>query len=182
MLCCPSAYAACSRDASGKATCNGQRPSGNARQSWKNSHQEENSFAVTTSHTNRGGELKTKNGRAIYKSPNGKDCYKTERWVAFELRRQKTIPVYFSGQANSIRSQDIAANGSSFGGLQFIGTKLIGRVDEVRWELIRISRHPNTQYEFLLKSGFCIAAASVCHAPGNTQSPLGTTRGASPSH
>jgi hypothetical protein len=89
--------------------------------------------------------------------------------VAFELRGQKTIPVYFSAQANSIRSHDIAANGSSFGGLQFIGTKFIGRLDEVRWKLIRISRHPNTQYEFLLKSAFCIAAASVCHAPGNTR-------------
>src|SRR5262249_6913878 len=117
-----------------------------------------------------GGELKTKNGRAIYKSPNGKDSYKTERGrVAFELRGQKTIPVYFSAQANSIRRHDIAANGSTFGGLQFIGTKFIGRLDEVRWKLIRFSRHPNTQYEFLLKSGFCIAAASVCHAPGNTR-------------
>jgi hypothetical protein len=116
------------------------------------------------------GNSRTKNGRAIYKSPNGKDCYKTERGgVAFELRGQKTIPVYFSAQANSIRSHDIAANGSTFGGLQFIGTKFIGRLDEVRWKLIRISRHPNTQYEFLFKSGFCIAAASVCHAPGNTR-------------
>ena len=79
MLCCSSAYAACSRDASGKITCNGQGPSGNSRQSWKNSHQEENSFGVTTTQTNRGGEFKTKNGRAIYQNPSGKNCYKTER-------------------------------------------------------------------------------------------------------
>ena len=77
MLACSSTHAACYRDASGKVTCNGEGPSGNARQSWKNSHQEQNNFGVTTTQTNRGGELKTKNGRAIYKSPNGKNCYKT---------------------------------------------------------------------------------------------------------
>jgi hypothetical protein len=77
MLSCSSVYAACYRDASGKVTCNGQGYSGNAGQSWKNSHQEQNNFGVTTTQTDRGGELKTRNGKAIYQSPNGKNCYKT---------------------------------------------------------------------------------------------------------
>ena len=77
MLSCSSVYAACYRDASGKVTCNGQGYSGNAGQSWKNTHQQQSQSGVTTTQTNQGGELKSKNGKAIYKSPNGKNCYKT---------------------------------------------------------------------------------------------------------
>jgi hypothetical protein len=74
------AYGACTQDASGKINCNGQgysgKYSGNGHHS-RNSDKQTNSFGVTTTQSNRGGELKTKNGRAVYTSPNGKKCYKT---------------------------------------------------------------------------------------------------------
>ena len=72
------AYGACRQDSSGKINCNGQGPSGNRAQNWRNSNQDTNSFGVTTTQSNRGGEFKTKNGRAVYTSPNGTKCYKTE--------------------------------------------------------------------------------------------------------
>jgi outer membrane lipoprotein-sorting protein len=70
-----SAYGACTQDSSGKINCNGQYSQ--KAQDWRNSNQQTNSFGATTTQSNRGGEIKTKNGRAVYTSPNGKKCYKT---------------------------------------------------------------------------------------------------------
>jgi hypothetical protein len=73
------AYGACTQDSSGKINCNGQysEKAQSRAQSWRNSNQQTNSFGVTTTESNHGGEVKTKNGRAVYTSPNGKKCYKT---------------------------------------------------------------------------------------------------------
>ena len=68
-------YGACTQDSSGKINCNGKYSQ--KAQDWRNSNQQTNSFGVTTTQSNQGGELKTKNGRAVYTSPNGKKCYKT---------------------------------------------------------------------------------------------------------
>ena len=71
------AYGACTQDSSGKINCNGQSYSGNRVQNWQNTHQQTNKYGVTTTQSNHGGQLQTKNGRAVYTSPNGKKCYKT---------------------------------------------------------------------------------------------------------
>jgi len=40
---------------------------------------ETNKNGVTETHTSRGGQAKTKNGRGVYKAPNGTTCVKGKR-------------------------------------------------------------------------------------------------------
>jgi hypothetical protein len=65
-------------DCKGRTVCNnGQEAGGYNRSSgtaWKS---EKNQAGVTTTQTSKGGEAKTRNGKGVYKSPNGKTCVKT---------------------------------------------------------------------------------------------------------
>jgi hypothetical protein len=73
-----SVYAACYTNALGHVVCNnGQAAAGynaNTGTAWRS---ERNQYGVATTQTSRGGVAKTKNGRGVYRSPSGKDCYKT---------------------------------------------------------------------------------------------------------
>jgi len=78
MVFSPSAFAECYTNARGRNVCgNGQEAGGyNTRtgNAWKS---ERNQNGVATTQTSAGGEAKTKNGKGVYQSPNGKNCYKT---------------------------------------------------------------------------------------------------------
>jgi len=72
------AFAECTKTASGRTVCNnggaagGYNPkTGNAWESQKNES------GVTTTETSRGGQAKTKNGKGVVTSPGGKTCVKT---------------------------------------------------------------------------------------------------------
>lgn len=70
--------AECYTNARGRYVCsNGQEAGGyNSRtgNAWKS---EKNQNGVATTQTSAGGQAKTKNGKGVYESPNGKNCYKT---------------------------------------------------------------------------------------------------------
>jgi hypothetical protein len=72
------AGAACYRDAWGRVVCgNGQAAGGynpHTGTAWKSTR---NQYGVATTQTSRGGEAKTKNGKGVYRGPNGTNCYKT---------------------------------------------------------------------------------------------------------
>jgi hypothetical protein len=72
------AFANCVTNERGRVVCsNGSEAGGyNSRTgtAWKSSRNEN---GVATTQTSRGGEAKTKNGKGVYTSPSGKDCYKT---------------------------------------------------------------------------------------------------------
>ena len=72
------AFANCVTNERGRVVCsNGSEAGGyNSRTgtAWKSSRNEN---GVATTQTSRGGEAKTKNGKGVYQSPSGKDCYKT---------------------------------------------------------------------------------------------------------
>jgi hypothetical protein len=72
------AFANCVTNERGRVVCsNGSEAGGyNSRTgtAWKSSRNEN---GVATIQTSRGGEAKTKNGKGVYQSPSGKDCYKT---------------------------------------------------------------------------------------------------------
>ena len=78
MLFSSNAHANCVTNMRGRVVCsNGEEASGyNARtgNTWKS---EKNQNGVTTTQTSAGGTAKTKNGKGVYHSPNGKDCYNT---------------------------------------------------------------------------------------------------------
>src|SRR5271156_6223050 len=78
MLCSSSVYAACYTNGYGHIVCNNGQTAGgynaNSGVAWKS---ERNQDGVATTQTSRGGEAKTKNGKGVYQSPSGKDCYKT---------------------------------------------------------------------------------------------------------
>ncbi len=78
MLFSSAIFAEC-RNVNGKAVCgNDQEAAGyNSRSgnAWK---AEQNQSGVKTIENSQGGEAKTKNGRAVYKSPNGTTCVKTQ--------------------------------------------------------------------------------------------------------
>ena len=78
MLSSSSAYAACYTNASGRVVCNNGRMAGqyNANRGTSLSSTT-NQNGVTTTQSNRGGEVKTRNGNAVYTSPSGKNCYKS---------------------------------------------------------------------------------------------------------
>jgi hypothetical protein len=73
-----SASAECYTNARGRYVCsNGQEAGGynaNTGNAWKS---EKNQNGVATTQTSAGGKAKTKNGKGVYQSPTGKDCYKT---------------------------------------------------------------------------------------------------------
>jgi hypothetical protein len=73
-----SAFAECYTNSHGQVVCNnGQEAGGynaNTGNAWKS---ERNRNGVATTQTSRGGRAKTKNGKGVYQSANGKDCYKT---------------------------------------------------------------------------------------------------------
>jgi hypothetical protein len=78
MVLSSSAFAECTTNANGRIVCsNGGEAGGyNSKtgNAWKS---EKNQYGVATTQTNKGGRAKTKNGRGVYQSANGKDCYKT---------------------------------------------------------------------------------------------------------
>jgi hypothetical protein len=73
-----SALAECTTNERGRMVCsNGQEAGGfnaNTGNAWKS---ERNANGVATTQTSKGGEAKTKNGKGVYKGPNGRNCYKT---------------------------------------------------------------------------------------------------------
>ncbi len=72
-----SAFTECGTNGRGVAACNnGQTASGynaNTDSAWK---AQKNQAGVTTTETSRGGQGKNINGKGLYKSPNGKTCYR----------------------------------------------------------------------------------------------------------
>jgi hypothetical protein len=78
MLFSSSLYAKCYTNARGQVVCsNGQTAGGynsNTGTAWKS---ERNQYGVATTQTSNGGKAKTKNGKGVYQSPGGKNCYKT---------------------------------------------------------------------------------------------------------
>jgi hypothetical protein len=79
MLSFSNAYAKCRTTAGGRVLCDngdsGGQYNGNRGTTLKS---QENSNGVTTTQSGRGGEVKTKNGNAVYTSPSGKRCYKSD--------------------------------------------------------------------------------------------------------
>jgi hypothetical protein len=73
-----SAFAKCTTNAYGRVECgNGEQASGynaNIGSAWNSGR---NQNGVATTQTRRGGKAMTKNGKGVYKSPNGANCYKT---------------------------------------------------------------------------------------------------------
>jgi hypothetical protein len=78
MLSSSSAYAACYTNARGRVVCNNEQRAGgyNANRGATRTS-ETNQNGVTTTQSSRGGEVKTKNGKGVYTSPSGKNCYKS---------------------------------------------------------------------------------------------------------
>lgn len=73
------AFANCVTNERGRVVCsNGSDAAGGYNSktgtAWKSTRNEN---GVATTQTSRGGEAKTKNGKGVYQSPSGKDCYKT---------------------------------------------------------------------------------------------------------
>jgi hypothetical protein len=78
MVSSKSVFASCYTNTAGRMECNNGEQAGGANPNTGNAwHSEKNQYGVNTTHTSAGGEAKTKNGRGVYKRPNGKDCYKT---------------------------------------------------------------------------------------------------------
>jgi len=78
MLFASNTHANCVTNMRGRVVCSDGEEAGgyNAKTgtAWKS---ERNQNGVATTQTSRGGEAKTKNGKGVYQSPSGKDCYKT---------------------------------------------------------------------------------------------------------
>jgi hypothetical protein len=78
MLFSSSAFANCVTNERGRVVCNNGAQAGGYNSktgnAWKS---ERNQNGVATTQTSAGGKAKTKNGKGVYQSPNGKDCYKT---------------------------------------------------------------------------------------------------------
>ena len=72
------AYAACYTNALGHVVCNnGEAAAGynaNTGTAWKS---QRGQYGVAHTQTSRGGQAMTKNGKGVYKSPSGKNCYKS---------------------------------------------------------------------------------------------------------
>ena len=73
-----SAFAKCTTNEYGRVECsNGAQAGGfnaNTGHVWDS---ERSQNGIATTQTSRGGRAKTKNGKGVYRSPNGKNCYKT---------------------------------------------------------------------------------------------------------
>ena len=78
MVLSTSAFAECYTNARGRYVCNNGQEAGGYNtktgNAWKS---QKNQNGVATTQTSAGGEAKTKNGKGVYQSPNGKNCYKT---------------------------------------------------------------------------------------------------------
>lgn len=78
MLFSPSVYASCYTDAWGHVVCNNGTTAGgynaNTGTAWKSTRGQ---YGVAHTQTSRGGQAVTRNGKGVYKSPSGKNCYKT---------------------------------------------------------------------------------------------------------
>ncbi len=78
MMLSSSAFASCYTNAYGRVECNNGEHAGgynpNTGNSWKSSR---NQYGVATTQTSNGGRAKTYNGKGVYHSPNGKNCYKS---------------------------------------------------------------------------------------------------------
>jgi hypothetical protein len=78
MLFSSSAFANCVTNERGRVVCNNGEEAGGYNSktgnAWKS---ERNQNGVATTQTSAGRKAKTKNGKGIYQSPNGKNCYKT---------------------------------------------------------------------------------------------------------
>jgi hypothetical protein len=78
MLCSSSVYAACYTNAWGHVVCNNGTTAGgynaNTGTAWKS---QRGQYGVAHTQTSRGGQALTKNGKGVYKSPSGKNCYKS---------------------------------------------------------------------------------------------------------
>lgn len=73
-----SAFADCTTSAFGRVGCsNGEQAEGYNAHTGNSWNSERNQNGVATTQTSSGGKAMTKNGRGVYKSPNGKSCYKT---------------------------------------------------------------------------------------------------------
>ena len=78
MLCSSSVYATCYTNAWGHVVCNNGTTAGgynaNTGTAWKS---QRGQYGVAHTQTSRGGQALTKNGKGVYKSPSGKNCYKS---------------------------------------------------------------------------------------------------------
>jgi hypothetical protein len=73
-----SAFAKCITNAYGRVECsNGEQAGGYNSRTGNSWNSERNQNGVATTQTSRGGRAKTKNGKGVYQSPSGKNCYKT---------------------------------------------------------------------------------------------------------
>jgi hypothetical protein len=78
IVACSTVSAECYTNARGRYVCSNEQAAGGyssrAGRAWKS---EKNEYGVTTTQTSAGGQARTKNGKGVYQSPNGKNCYKT---------------------------------------------------------------------------------------------------------
>ena len=78
LLVSPAAWASCYTNFRGKVVCtNGDAAAGYNPHTGTAWTSQRNQYGVATTQTSRGGEAKTKNGKGVYTSPNGTNCYKT---------------------------------------------------------------------------------------------------------
>jgi hypothetical protein len=73
-----SAFGECYQNSYGRTECNNGEQAGGYNShtgtAWKS---EKNQNGVASTQTSRGGRAKTKNGKGVYQSASGKNCYKT---------------------------------------------------------------------------------------------------------
>jgi len=72
------AFAECTKTASGRTVCdNGQTTGGYNQRTGNAWTSQQNQNGSTTTKTARGGQAVTKNGKGVVKTPGGKTCAKT---------------------------------------------------------------------------------------------------------
>jgi hypothetical protein len=78
-LLAPSGFAAdCTTNARGTTTCsNGDKAVRHNPNTGNAAKAQTNTRGVTTVQTSNGGEARMKNGKGVYRGPNGETCYKT---------------------------------------------------------------------------------------------------------
>jgi hypothetical protein len=78
MLFSQSVYASCYTNGRGQVVCNNGTTAGgynaNTGTAWKS---QRGQYGVAHTQTSRGGQALSRNGKGVYKSPSGKNCYKT---------------------------------------------------------------------------------------------------------
>jgi hypothetical protein len=74
-----SAFADCTTNARGRTICsNEQQAAGANPNTGTTANAQKNSSGVTTTETSKGGKAKTKEGKGVYRGPDGTTCVKTE--------------------------------------------------------------------------------------------------------